>query len=333
MPPNPVLPDAAAKHGDAKVMSLFDHLEDLRKRVFHAVWGIVPILIVAIVFMKPMLAFLVKPLQKLLTDAGMPVALQSGSPMEGFNTAFKVAILATILVGSPWILFQLWRFVSPGLYKHERRYVYFLMPLSVLLSFAGVALNYFFILPLALKFLIAFSADIGLDQFAVPTVETAAVLPTVPVLAGDPTAPAPGAMWIVEPLHELRVAIGTPEAVSVWKTALTKEAGVVPQFRIGEYIGFVLTLTGAFALSFQLPVVVVLLGWINILRPDTLRKFRRYAGVLSVILAAMVTPGDPMTMVLAAIPLYGLYEFSIFLLVHFPASKVGNRQAGDPSRF
>ncbi len=332
MPPNPS-PDAHAKPGDAKVMSLFDHLEDLRKRVFHAVWGIVPILLVSIVFMKEMLAFLVKPLQKLLTDAGMPVALQSGSPMEGFNTAFKVAILATILVGSPWILYQLWKFVSPGLYKHERRYVYFLMPLSVILSFAGVALNYFFILPLALKFLIAFSADIGLDQFVVPKVETAIALPTVPVLAGDPSTLVPGTMWIVEPLHELRIALGTPETVSVWKTALTKEAGVIPQFRIGEYTGFVLTLTGAFALSFQLPVVVVLLGWINILRPETLRKFRRYAGVLSVILAAMVTPGDPLTMVLAAIPLYGLYEFSIFLLVYFPASKVGNRQAGDPSRF
>ena len=314
-------------------MSLFDHLEDLRKRVFHAVWGIVPIFVVAIFFMKPMLAFLVRPLQKLLTDAGMPVALQSGSPMEGFNTAFKVAILATILVGSPWILFQLWRFVSPGLYAHERRYVYFLIPLSMALSFIGVAINYLFILPLALKFLIAFSADIGLDQFTVPTVDAPLVMPSIPVLIGDPKTLTTGTMWIVEPLHELRVALGTPEHLTIWKTSLTKEAGVLPQFRIGEYVGFVLTLMGAFALSFQLPVVVLLLGWINILRPDTLRKFRRYALVLSVILAAMVTPGDPLTLVLAAVPLYGLYELSIFLLVHFPASKVGNRKPGDPSRF
>jgi sec-independent protein translocase protein TatC len=314
-------------------MSLFDHLEDLRRRVFYALVGIVPILIAAIIFMKPMLAFLVRPLQKLLTNAGMPIALQSGSPMEGFNTAFKVAILATILVGSPWILFQLWRFVSPGLYAHERRYVYFLIPLSIVLSVTGVAINYYFILPLALRFLIAFSADIGLDTFTLPPVEIHDVLPVVPVLQGDPKELVPNSMWIVEPLHELRIAMGTPDHVTVWKTALTKEAGVLPQFRIGEYVGFVLTLMGAFALAFQLPVAVLLLGWINILRPETLRKFRKYALVLSVILGAMVTPGDPLTRVLAAIPLYALYELSIFLLVHFPASKVGNRKAGDPSRF
>jgi sec-independent protein translocase protein TatC len=314
-------------------MSLFDHLEELRKRVFVSVWGIVPIFVVALIFMKQILGFLIKPLRHLLINAGMSPEVQSGSPMEGFNTAFKVVLILTVVVGSPWILYQLWRFISPGLYRHERRYVYFLIPLSVILSFAGVAVCYFFILPLALNFLVRFGADIGLDNMVPPVVESAAHLPTIPILAGDPKSPEPGSMWILESSHELRIALGTPDKIEVFRASLSKDVGILPQFRIGEYVSFVLTLIGAFALSFQLPVVVLLLGWINILKPATLRKWRRYALVIAVIAGAMVTPGDPLTLVLAAVPLYLLYEFSIFLLVYFPASKVGNRQPGDPSRF
>ncbi len=314
------------------VMSLFEHLEDLRKRLFLAAWGIVPFILLGLIFLKPLTSFLLYPLQKILHDRGLSSTLISTAPMESFNTAFKIALIAAVLAGSPWILYQLWRFVAPGLYEHEKRFVRFLLPMSLLLTLAGVATLFYMILPLALSFLINFSAELGLERFNVPTLapEITQPLLNLPILDGDPANPAPGSAWVVRQIPELRVAIPLSDGgTSIYSMPLAKSAGVLPQFRISEYVNFVLLLTLSFALGFQLPVVLLLLSWIGIVKAAHLKKFRKYALLVCVIASALVTPGDPLTLALATIPFYGLYELSILLIQWFPAKRVaGKKETG-----
>jgi sec-independent protein translocase protein TatC len=314
------------------VMSLFSHLEELRKRLFLAAWGIVPFLLLGLIFLKPLTSFLLTPLQKLLHERGLAASLISTAPMESFNTAFKIALIAAALAGSPWILYQLWRFVAPGLYSHEKRFVRFLLPLSLVLTLAGVATLFYMILPIALSFLINFSAELGLERFQVPTLaaDVAQPLLNLPILDGDPANPAAGSAWVVRQIPELRVALPIEGGgISIVSVPLAKSAGVLPQFRISEYINFVLLLTLSFTIGFQLPVVLLLLSWIGIVKDTHLKKFRRYAVLVCVIASALVTPGDPLTLALAAIPFYGLYELSILLIKWFPAKRVaGKKETG-----
>lgn len=313
-------------------MSLFSHLEELRKRLFLAAWGIVPFLLLGLIFLKPLTSFLLMPLQKLLHERGLSTALISTAPMESFNTAFKIALIAAALAGSPWILYQLWRFVAPGLYEHEKRFVRFLLPLSLILTMAGVATLFYMILPLALSFLINFSAELGLERFQVPTLAADATQPllNLPILDGDPTNPVAGNAWVVRQIPELRVALPADGGgISIFSMPLAKSAGVLPQFRISEYVNFVLLLTLSFSIGFQLPVVLLLLSWIGIIKDTHLKKFRKYALLVCVIASALVTPGDPLTLALAAIPFYGLYELSILLIKWFPAKRVaGKKETG-----
>jgi sec-independent protein translocase protein TatC len=331
--PQPRGGQGGPKDGDpGAVMSLFGHLEELRKRLFLAAWGIVPFLLLGLIFLKPLTSFLLMPLQKLLHERGLAASLISTAPMESFNTAFKIALIAAALAGSPWILYQLWRFVAPGLYEHEKRFVRFLLPLSLVLTLAGVATLFYMILPLALSFLINFSAELGLEPFTVPTLapETTQPLLNLPILDGDPTNPAAGSAWVVRQIPELRVALPMDGGgISIVSVPLAKSAGVLPQFRISEYVNFVLLLTLSFSIGFQLPVVLLLLSWIGILKDTHLKKFRRYALLVCVVASALVTPGDPLTLALAAIPFYGLYELSILLIKWFPAKRVaGKKETG-----
>jgi sec-independent protein translocase protein TatC len=105
--------------------------------------------------------------------------------------------------------------------------------------------------------------------------------------------------------------------------------GAVSELRISEYIKLLLSMTLAFAAAFQAPVVVLLLGWSGIINQQVLAKFRRHAILVCAIAAAMLTPGDPASMILMLIPLYLLYELGGLLLRWFPASRVAGKRPKD----
>ena len=122
---------------DAATMSIGDHIEDLRKRI---IWSIIPPLPLAVLFFlfaDPIVRWFLVPLYNVLDKHGLPTHVQVLSPPEFLMVEMKIAIGAAILVAGPWILFQLWKFVSPGLHEHERRLVYFLIPGSVILCVTG----------------------------------------------------------------------------------------------------------------------------------------------------------------------------------------------------
>ncbi len=322
--------------GEAHTMSFGDHLEELRKRLVHALLGIIPIFVVALVFGKSILGILIRPVLSQMRSSGLPASMQSTSVLETFSSYLHVSIIVTVLVGSPWILWQLWRFVAPGLYQHEKRFVYFLLPLSAVLTVIGVLFLYFFILPAMLTFFIHWSSDVGATVPETVGVPEAFSFAHFPVLAGDPEKPVVGGAWVNTVLQQLRFCVATPDgaAPTILGCELTKGVGIAQHYRVVEYINLFLTLALAFALAFQMPVIVLLLGWVGIVDRAFLAKYRRHAVLACAVAGALLTPGDPLSMVLMTIPLYMLYELGGYLLKIFPASRVAGKipyDGGDPA--
>ena len=115
-------------HHELDTMSLGEHLEELRRRI---IWSIIPPLPLAVIFFllsDPIVKRFLIPLHNVLEKHGLPTQVQVLSPPEFLIAEMKIALGAAILTSGPWILYQLWKFISPGLHKHERRFVYFLIP-------------------------------------------------------------------------------------------------------------------------------------------------------------------------------------------------------------
>jgi sec-independent protein translocase protein TatC len=151
---------------DLARMSLMDHLEELRSRLMWAIATLAVAFFPCWIFVDEIFAFLQRPIMKLLPP-GKKLAYTGIT--DPFILYFKVAALAAVFVASPFILYQLWRFIAPGLYKHERRY---LLPFLFFGSFfflAGGAFAYYIAFPLAAEFLLkiggAFEPVITIERY------------------------------------------------------------------------------------------------------------------------------------------------------------------------
>lgn len=308
------------------IMSLGDHLEDLRKRVFLALIGVIPIFVIAFASGRWLLNLLITPARKKLLDGGQGSSLLATGPFETFGTVVHLAIVVTLLIGSPWILYHLWKFVSPGLYKHERKVVYLLIPFSALLTVLSMLFLYFVILPVILSFFIGYGSSVsGNPTIATAPIPAGIVLPTIPILNADPETVSVGMTWINESLMQQRIVIGiNPQDQSpiIRTIQLTTDIGIIQQYRISEYIKAVLNMGLAFGIAFQTPVVVVMLGWVGLLDPRAMGKYRKHAIAVCAVLGALLTPADPLSMILLAGPLYALYELGLAILRVFPISRV-----------
>ncbi len=150
--------DAGKKNDLLSVsMSLGDHLEELRIRFILALLGLAVAIVITLIFGKFIIAFIERPYVAAL---GEDARLQSLSPADGFISYMNIAMVAGVILASPWIFYQLWMFISAGLYPHERRYVYVVVPFSVLLFVSGVLLFILFIAPVTLKFLVMFNREV-----------------------------------------------------------------------------------------------------------------------------------------------------------------------------
>ncbi len=219
------------------------HLEELRTAVLISVVAIVIGACVAFYYNEEILAAIVSPLSSL-----QQTLIVTGVT-EAFFVKIKLALYAGFVMAFPVVVWALWRFIKPGLYPHERRYVYVLLPVTVLLFAAGVLFSYFGILPLVLNFFI--------------------------FIAG-------------ENLETL--------------------------FKVDQYVSFVTAFTIPFGLVFELPVAVFFLTKIGVIKPEWMKKNRKYALLAIVVVAAALTPGpDPISQLMMAIPVYLLYEVSIWV--------------------
>lgn len=305
-------------------MSLGAHLDELRTRLIRA--AIVPVVLAVAVFMGAsyVRGFLLAPLLEAMAAEGQPASLQVLSPTETVMVDLQIAMWTAVVVSLPWILWQLWKFVSPGLYAHERRYARFLVPLSGLLVVVGLT-GLYLTMPYMLRMLIGFGIEPP-RTVAAPTAEVAGAGPRIPVLEADPPAARPGELWILKGDSQLYVAVdaGRDDGRLEVRTIPARTTGSLSQqYRLEEYVNFLLFFAAAIAIAFQMPVAVLLLGWVGILDIRTLRKYRRHALFACAILAAVITPTvDLFSMLALMVPLYLLYELGIVLLVVAPSQAV-----------
>ena len=174
------------------VMGLGEHLEELRRRVVFALAAIVPLFGLCLYYGKEILEFLLAPVKASLKDAGQAGTFLSTGLLETFGAYVKVSAVVTLVVAGPWAIYQLWKFVAPGLYSHEKRFAYVLAPLSIVMSAAGAAFAYYVMLPVMLIFLVAFGISIGKENVATLSDPPAVTLPMAVILAADRSTRARG---------------------------------------------------------------------------------------------------------------------------------------------
>ncbi|MFN7021503.1 MAG: twin-arginine translocase subunit TatC [Phycisphaerales bacterium] len=317
-----------------RVMSFGEHLEELRRRLILAILGVAPILIGSMFVADWVIELLTRPvIERQLADQQGRHMIVTGM-LEHFNSYFYVGLILTLLIGSPWLLYQLWLFVAPGLYLRERRFVHILAPMSIALALLSAAFTYYVMLPAILQFFSHWNSSVPGPPVASAPLPEGVVLPALPVLQHDPVNPAPGSMWVNSTISEMRVCIkpgdgGTPPVIR--GSTLLGDNLVKQELRVAQYVDMVFNFALAFAAGFQMPVVVMLLGWVGLVKVAHLKKYRRHAIFGCALLGAFLTPGDPLSAALLGVPLYLLYEFGVLMLVWLPASRVRGDDPEDQS--
>jgi sec-independent protein translocase protein TatC len=142
--------------GEAK-LSFWDHLRELRKRILLSLYGLLVGMIAIGSFVEPLVDQLMKPVLKALPPGSQKLVYTSA--IEPMMVYIKVAIYGGVFVVAPWILFQLWQFIAPGLYKKEKRVVVPFLFWGTLLFYGGAAFCYWLVMPAAFPAMLAIASD------------------------------------------------------------------------------------------------------------------------------------------------------------------------------
>jgi sec-independent protein translocase protein TatC len=294
-------------------MTIGDHLEELRHRMFLGLGGFVVAFIVFMILGERVVYWVCRPLFIALARNGLPTTIYFTDPAEVFMTYIKAAMISAGAFAAPWMLYQLWQFVAAGLYPKERKYVTKYLPLSISLLIIGMVFLYVYVLPLMLEFFIHFSIGMpppfGKDiMHIVPNATTQPII--FPILDNDPNNPAPGSCWVNATTGMLKICIAVGKVrVMAWGS----ESATTPIITLGTYFEMVVGLLLSFGLAFQTPLVVLALVRIGILEIETLKKMRRFVYFIMSIVAAVIVPDVVTGMIALLVPLILLYEFGIFL--------------------
>ena len=225
--------------------SLVSHLVELRSRLIKAVMTILVLIVVMFPFAGDIYTLIASPVLSNLAEGTEMIATGVLSP---FLTPFKMVIILAVIIGMPVIIYQLWAFVAPGLYKSEKRVATPILISSIVLFYMGCAFAYFIVFPIIFVFL-------------------------------------PGI---------------APEGVAY-----------MPD--INSYLDIVVRLFFAFGLAFEIPVAVIILIMLGVTTAEKLAKSRPYVIVGIFVVAMLLTPPDPSTQILLAIPMWLLFEFGILM--------------------
>ena len=138
-------------------MTLGDHLEELRLRLILALIGLAAAVGICLFFGTYIIKFIERPY---IEAMGIQARLQSLAPADGFTSYMQISAMTGVVLSAPWVFYQLWMFVSAGLYPHEKRYVYMAAPFSAGLFIAGALFFVFIIAPVTLKALVWFNTNV-----------------------------------------------------------------------------------------------------------------------------------------------------------------------------
>lgn len=261
-------------------MSFFDHLDVLRKHLLRSLLVITVLVCVAFYFtdfiwhdviMAPkhgnfwtyrMMCKLVAAYPSIGSEfciTNIPAKIINTEMAGQFTLQMNSCIMAGIICGIPYLLFEVWLFIKPALLAEERKSASGFVAFASFLFALGLMFGYYLICPLSINFLVNYTVDSSIEN----------------------------------------------------------------TFTISSYLSTVLTLTIGSGIIFQLPVVIFILSKLGIMTPRFMRSSRRYAAVLILIVAAVVTPtADPYTMLIVAFPLFLLYELSILISANIEKKRI-----------
>lgn len=246
-------------------MTFWDHLDVLRSVLIRMAVAVVIFAVGAFVMKDTLFAVVLAPRSsdfvtyRLLGVDAFSLHLMNTGLTEQFMIHMRTALYAGLLVASPYILYELFRFVSPGLYDNERRYAGWIVGAAYVMFLVGTLVNYFIVFPLTVRFL------------------------------------------------------GTYQV----------SPDVANMLTLQSYIDTLLGMSLVMGVVFELPVVCGLMGRMGLLTADMMTQYRRHAVVAILIVAAIITPTtDVFTLFVVALPIYLLYEVSIFVVRSLRKSKV-----------
>ncbi len=225
--------------------SFLTHLVELRNRLVRSLLGLLLVFLCLFPFASELYDFLAHPMMVALPEGTRMIATGVVTP---FLVPVKVALLVAFIIALPFILYQVWAFIAPGLYQHEKKLVLPLVLASTLLFVVGIGFCYYFVFNVVFKF-----------------------------------------VYSIAP----------------------KSIAVAPD--IENYFSFVIGMFIAFGVTFEVPIVVVVLAKMGIVPVSKLREFRPYVIVGAFVAAAVVTPPDVVSQMMLAIPLCLLYEAGILV--------------------
>jgi sec-independent protein translocase protein TatC len=150
-------PEPDPEQSDGKQMSFLEHLEELRKRLLRSVYSIFIGAGICFYFRESIYDYLAKPITSTMHELHLPEQLGYLNPVDPFNLYIKISIMAGIFLASPYILWQLWLFISPGLYRNEKKYVWPFVFLTSGLFMSGGYFAWRLALPKAMRFLVDFA--------------------------------------------------------------------------------------------------------------------------------------------------------------------------------
>jgi sec-independent protein translocase protein TatC len=233
--------------GDGERVSFITHLEELRSRLVRASLAILVGFGVCYWQVQPIFHWIVKPLRDVLPGESPLVMLKL---TEAFMTYLKLALWAGLLVASPVVLYQIWAFIAPGLYRNEKRLIAPLVVVSTILFVCGAAFTYYLVLPFAFKYLI------------------------------------------------LEFATGDVRAT----------------LSMSSYVSSTCLFMATFGLIFQVPVLMMLLARMGLVKGATLARNRKYVLLGSFVVGAVLSPPDVVSQTLVSLPLFLLFEVSIWVI-------------------
>lgn len=269
----------AKDHIDDSSAPLVEHLTELRNRLIWSVCAFFVGMVICFIAAEPILDFMLRPIEEAMRALGNPnPVMQYTAPQEYFFTLMHIAMVGGLMVSFPVIAFQLWRFVAPGLYRSEKQAFLPFLIASPVLFLIGATFSHFIVTPMAMKFFLGYA-----DSSSLLT----ALIPGFGEVPGDGAATAPA----------------TKEGIDI-----------VFQGKVNETLDISLKLILAFGLCFQLPVLLTLMGKAGLATSAGLAGMRRYAIVIILFVAALVTPPDIMSQLILFSCIYPLYEVSIFLI-------------------
>jgi sec-independent protein translocase protein TatC len=150
------LPSGKPEQETMPAMSFLDHLEELRRRLIYCIISVVIGFFLCWGYSENIVGWMQKPIMEALQRNKMPQTLVYLNPTDPFNLYLKIGLLAGLFVACPFVLYQIWMFISPGLYRHEKRYVMPFMASTIFLFVSGGYFGYKLVYPAALDFLIGY---------------------------------------------------------------------------------------------------------------------------------------------------------------------------------